>query len=115
MAESGGVSGILGAGGESPAEGSTPETQTPLDPTAAALAAEVAKNNPELAQEASAYFRKQRDLVEVGVKTLKLHRCGMAHDRNAILPFGTDPYIVGSYPEVSPADAREVSLILVRQ
>ena len=38
MAELGGVSGVLGAESETSAEGSTPETPTPLDPTAAALA-----------------------------------------------------------------------------
>jgi hypothetical protein len=63
MAESRGFSGILGADTEAPAESSVPETQ--LDPTAAALAAEAAKSDPELAQEASAYFRKQSHLVEV--------------------------------------------------
>ena len=41
MAESGGVSGILGAEPEGSVEGSAPETA--LDPTAAALAAEAAK------------------------------------------------------------------------
>jgi tetratricopeptide (TPR) repeat protein len=87
MAESGGVSGILGTEGESPGEGSTLETATPLDPTAAALAAEAAKNNPDLAQAASAYFRKQSHLVEiqtehlheqriVNLQLLKLRRLG---------------------------------------
>ena len=74
MAESDGVSGILGTESESSAEGSTPETPTPLDPTAAALAAEVAKNNPELAQEASAYFRKQSHLVEIQTEHLHEQR-----------------------------------------
>jgi tetratricopeptide (TPR) repeat protein len=87
MAESGGVSGILGTESESPAEGSTPETSAPLDPTAAALAAEASRNNPELAQAASAYFRKQSHLVEiqtehlheqriVNLQLLKLRRLG---------------------------------------
>jgi tetratricopeptide (TPR) repeat protein len=57
MAESGGVSGILGTEGESPGEGSTPETATPLDPTAAALAADATKNNPELARAAGELSR----------------------------------------------------------
>jgi len=74
MAKSGGVSGILGTDSESPAERSTPETPTPLDPTAAALAAEVAKTNPELAQEASAYFRKQSHLVEIQTEHLHEQR-----------------------------------------
>ena len=74
MAKSGGVSGSLGADSESPAESSTPETPTPLDPTAAALAAEVAKTNPELAQEASAYFRKQSHLVEIQTEHLHEQR-----------------------------------------
>jgi hypothetical protein len=74
MAESGGASGILGTGGEAPTEGSTPETQTPLDPTAAALAAEGAKNDPELTREASAYFRKQGRLVEVQTEHLHEQR-----------------------------------------
>jgi hypothetical protein len=59
----------LGAGNEPAAEASVAET--PLDPTAAALAAEVAKGNPELAQEASAYFRRQSHLV--GIQTEHLH------------------------------------------
>jgi hypothetical protein len=74
MAKSGGVSGILGTDSESPAESSTPGTPTPLDPTAAALAAEVAKTNPELAQEASAYFRKQSHLVEIQTEHLHEQR-----------------------------------------
>jgi len=72
MAESGGVSGILGADTESPVEGSVPETV--LDPTAAALAAEAAKSDPELAQEAIAYFRTQRHLVEVQTEHLHEQR-----------------------------------------
>ncbi len=74
MAESGGVSRLLGTDGESPTEGLTPEASTPLDPTAAALAAEVAKNNPELAQEAAAYFRKQGHLVEIQTEHLHEQR-----------------------------------------
>ena len=58
MAESRGVSGIQAADStEPPSDGSIVET--PLDPTAAALAAQAAKTDSELAQEASAYFRKQ--------------------------------------------------------
>jgi tetratricopeptide (TPR) repeat protein len=74
VTESGGVSGLLGTDGESPTEGLTPEAPTPLDPTAAALAAEVAKNNPELAQEAAAYFRKQGHLVEIQTEHLHEQR-----------------------------------------
>jgi tetratricopeptide (TPR) repeat protein len=74
MAESGAVSGILGTDGESAGEGSNPETPTPLDPTAAALAAEAARNNPELAQAASAYFRKQSHLVEIQTEHLHEQR-----------------------------------------
>jgi len=72
MTESGGVSEILGAGTEPAAEGSVAET--PVDPTAAALAAEAAKSDPELAQEASAYFRKQSHLVEVQTEHLHEQR-----------------------------------------
>src|ERR1700685_4181155 len=72
MAEARGVSGILGADTESPAEGSAPETQ--LDPTAAALAAEAAKSDPELAKEATGYFRKQSHLVEVQTEHLHEQR-----------------------------------------
>ena len=72
MAESGGVSEILGAGTEPAAEGSVAET--PVDPTAAALAAEAAKSDPELAQEASAYFRKQSHLIEVQTEHLHEQR-----------------------------------------
>src|ERR1700722_12303614 len=72
MAESGGVSGILGAEPEASVEGSVPETG--LDPTAAAFAAEAAKSDPELAQEATAYFRTQRHLVEVQTEHLHEQR-----------------------------------------
>jgi len=72
MAESGGVSGILGADTVSPAEGGVGET--PLDPTAAALATEVARNDPELARAASAYFRKQSHLVEIQTEHLHEQR-----------------------------------------
>src|SRR6202451_3269202 len=63
MAKSGGVSGILGTHSEPPAE---------------ALAAEIAKSNPELAQKAAAYFDKQSRLVEaqgqlVRIQTEHLH------------------------------------------
>jgi len=58
MGESGGVSGILGAEPETSVEGSVPETA--LDPTAAALAAEATKSDPELTQEATAYKRSRR-------------------------------------------------------
>ncbi len=74
MAESGGVSGILGADTETPADGAVPETPTPLDPTAAALAAEEAKSNPRLAEKASAYFDKQSHLVEVQTEHLHEQR-----------------------------------------
>jgi tetratricopeptide (TPR) repeat protein len=74
VAESGRMSGILGTGSESPAEGSTSDNPTSLDPTAAALAAEVAKNNPELAQAASAYFRRQSQLVEIQTEHLHEQR-----------------------------------------
>jgi hypothetical protein len=46
MAESGRVSGILGAESEATNEGSVVDTA--LDPTAAALAAEAAKHEPQL-------------------------------------------------------------------
>jgi tetratricopeptide (TPR) repeat protein len=72
MAEGGRISGVLGAGTEPPAEGSVSEN--PLDPTAAALAAELAQHDPELAQEASAYFRKQSHLVEVQTEHLHEQR-----------------------------------------
>jgi len=76
MAESGGISEIPSAGIDPAGESSAAET--PLDPTAAALAAEEAKRNPELAQEASAYFRRQSQLVEaqrqlVNIQTEHLH------------------------------------------
>jgi tetratricopeptide (TPR) repeat protein len=69
MAESGRVSGILGSDAEPAGDGSSVET--PLDPTAAALAIEAVKGDPELAREAAAYFRKQSHLV--GVQTEHLH------------------------------------------
>jgi len=72
MAESRGVSGILGADSEPSAAGSVAET--PLDPTAAALAAEAAKSDPELAKKASAYFDKQSHLVEVQTEHLHEQR-----------------------------------------
>jgi hypothetical protein len=72
MAESGRVSGLLGADSELPAEASAPETQ--LDPTAAALAAEAAKSDPELAEKACAYFEKQSHLVEVQTEHLHEQR-----------------------------------------
>src|ERR1700735_223707 len=74
MAESGGISGLLDADGGSPAEGSVPETATTIDPTAAALAAEAAKGNPELADKASAYFVKQTRLVEIQTEHLHEQR-----------------------------------------
>ena len=74
MAESGGVSGILGGDAETISEGAAPETPLPLDPTAAALAAEASKSNPELAREASAYFRKQSHLVEIQTEHLHEQR-----------------------------------------
>jgi tetratricopeptide (TPR) repeat protein len=73
MAESGAVSGILRSENEAPAEGSTPDAPASIDPTAAALAAEAAKGNTELAQEAS-YFRKQTHLVEVQTEHLHEQR-----------------------------------------
>jgi len=72
MAESGGVSEILGAGSEAGTESSIAET--PVDPTAAALAAEAAKSDPELAREASAYFRRQSHLIEVQTEHLHEQR-----------------------------------------
>ena len=72
MAESGGISGILGAEPDAPVEGSVPETA--LDPTAAAIAAKAAETDPELAQEATAYFRTQRHLVEVQTEHLHEQR-----------------------------------------
>ena len=74
MAETGGSLGILPSGGESPAEGSVAESPTPLDPTAAALAAEAAKSDPDLAKEATSYFRKQSHLVEVQTEHLHEQR-----------------------------------------
>jgi hypothetical protein len=72
MAESGAASGILGADTEPSGEGSVAES--PLDPTAAALAAEAAKSDPELAKEATAYFRKQSHLIEVQTEHLHEQR-----------------------------------------
>jgi tetratricopeptide (TPR) repeat protein len=72
MAESGKVSRELGADSESPAESAAAEAS--LDPTAAALAAEVAKSDPELAQKAAAYFDKQSHLVEVQTEHLHEQR-----------------------------------------
>jgi tetratricopeptide (TPR) repeat protein len=72
MAESGGVSEILGAGSEAGTESSVAEI--PVDPTAAALAAEAAKSDPELAREATAYFRKQSHLIEVQTEHLHEQR-----------------------------------------
>ena len=74
MAESGGISGFLGTDSESPAEGTTPETSTLLDPTAAALAAEAARSDPELAESVSAYFVKQSRLVEIQTEHLHEQR-----------------------------------------
>ncbi len=72
MAESHGVSEILGTEAEAPGQGSTPETS--VDPTAAAIAAEAAKSDPELAKKASAYFDSQRHLVEVQTEHLHEQR-----------------------------------------
>src|SRR6202050_2261574 len=72
MAESGGLSRILGADAEAPAEGRAAESA--LDPTAAALAADGAKSDPELAQKAAAYFDKQSHLVEVQTEHLHEQR-----------------------------------------
>jgi tetratricopeptide (TPR) repeat protein len=74
MAESGGISELLGADGEPSAEGSFAETTTSLDPTAAALAAEASKYNPDLAEKASAYFVKQSRLVEIQTEHLHEQR-----------------------------------------
>jgi hypothetical protein len=74
MAESGGISELLGTDGESAAEGSIAETPTFLDPTAAALAAEAFKSNPDLAEKASAYFVKQSRLVEIQTEHLHEQR-----------------------------------------
>jgi tetratricopeptide (TPR) repeat protein len=74
MAETGGSLGILLSGADSPVEGSVAEPPTALDPTAAALAAEAAKSNPELAEKASAYFDKQSHLVEVQTEHLHEQR-----------------------------------------
>jgi hypothetical protein len=74
MAESGGISGLLGSDGEAPGEGSSSETSTPLDPTAAALAAEAARSTPELAEKVSAYFVRQSRLVEIQTEHLHEQR-----------------------------------------
>jgi tetratricopeptide (TPR) repeat protein len=74
VAESGETSGLLSADAGSPAEGANPETPTTLDPTAAALAAEAAKSNPSLAENASAYFLKQSRLVEIQTEHLHEQR-----------------------------------------
>jgi Flp pilus assembly protein TadD len=74
MSETGGSLGILPSGSESPAEGSVGESPTPLDPTAAALASETAKSDPELAKEVTSYFRKQSHLVEVQTEHLHEQR-----------------------------------------
>lgn len=74
MAESGAISELLGTDGESPAEGSVAEATTSLDPTAAALAAEASKSNPELAEKASAYFVKQSRLVDIQTEHLHEQR-----------------------------------------
>jgi hypothetical protein len=47
------------------------ETPTALYPTAAALAADGAKSDPELARKAFAYFDKQSHLIEI--QTDRLH------------------------------------------
>jgi len=72
MVESGGTPGLLGATTEPSTDGSGAES--PLDPTAAAMAAEVAKDNPELAQKASAYFDKQSHFVEIQTEDLDEQR-----------------------------------------
>jgi len=72
MSESGDVSELLGAGIGQAAEVSVADSH--VDPTAAALAAEAARTNPELAQEASAYFRKQSHLIEVQTEHLHEQR-----------------------------------------
>jgi tetratricopeptide (TPR) repeat protein len=72
MAESGGVSGILGAEPEAAVEGSVPETA--LDPIAAAVAAEATKFDPELIRKAGVYFDKQTHLVEVQTEHLHEQR-----------------------------------------
>jgi tetratricopeptide (TPR) repeat protein len=74
MAEAGGISGFLDTDGDSPAEGSVLETPTPVDPTAAALAAEAARGNSELSDKASAYFVKQTRLVEIQTEHLHEQR-----------------------------------------
>src|SRR5690348_13497589 len=70
MAESHGVSGPSDIEPSVEASGHP----VPLDPTAAALAAEAAKNDPELAKKASAYFDKQSHLVEIQTEHLHEQR-----------------------------------------
>jgi tetratricopeptide (TPR) repeat protein len=72
MAESGGIPGVLGAETGPSADGSVVES--PLDPTAAALAAEAAKNDSALAKEATTYFRNQAHLVEIQTEHLHEQR-----------------------------------------
>lgn len=74
MAESNGFLGIFGTDGEPGVEGTTSENAPPLDPTAAALAAEAAKGDSELARKASAYFDKQSRLVEIQTEHLHEQR-----------------------------------------
>jgi tetratricopeptide (TPR) repeat protein len=47
---------------------------SPLDPTAASLAAEAARRSPELTQEAAAYFRRQSRLIELQTEHLHEQR-----------------------------------------
>jgi len=77
------MSGLLGTDSGSPAEGTVPETPTPLDPTAAAIAAEAARSNPELAENASAYFVKQRRLVEIQTEHLHEQRAATCSCSNS--------------------------------
>ncbi len=72
MAESGGVSGVLGADTEAPGDSSAPATA--LDPTAAAIAAEAAGGDSGLRTKVSAYFDKQRHLVEIQTEHLHEQR-----------------------------------------
>ncbi len=74
MAESRGGLGMPGAEAETPIDGAAAETPTPLDPTAAAIAAEAAKSDSELAQKASDYFDKQTHLVEIQTEHLHEQR-----------------------------------------
>ena len=50
MGESGRLSGLLGGEGEAAAEGSSLDAASTLDPMAASLAAEAARDHAELAQ-----------------------------------------------------------------